>query len=461
MVVRKAITEADRMGLHDFIGADERGSWLEDYAKFSSKLPADEPSALAQLRHSAIGRFEDLGFPNTSQEEWRFTDVGLIARTVFRRPEISESKISPVMMVPFSYMVCGELVFINGRFSPSFSSPCDLPEDAVMCNLADALRTHTEKVQAHLGRYASFEENPFVALNTAFLREGAFIYLPRNSVVSKPIHLLYLSTVNGEPTVSHPRNLIIAEEGSEATIIESYAGTGNGSYLTNAVTEIVAGEGSKIEHYKLQQENLDAFHMATQQTYLATDSRVSSQSISFGGGLVRNNLGAVLNGNGAECNMNGLYLVKGHQHIDNHLNVEHAKPGCTSRELYKGILEDHSRAVFSGKIHVHPNAQQTDAQQTNRNLLLSDRAQVNSNPQLEIFADDVKCSHGSTTGQLDEEALFYLRSRGIDKEAARSLLIYAFASECIEMIDFKPVRKDLRELLLSHLPRSDIVRQAM
>ena len=449
------------MALHDFISVAEMGSWLEDYTRFSSQLPPSEPSALAQLRHSAIGRFEDIGFPKTSQEQWRFTDIAPIARTAFRRMGSGESEISPMQMVPFSYVVCAEMVFINGHYCPTFSSLCDLPQGAVMGNLADALRTHPEKVQAHLGRYASFEENAFVALNTAFLKEGAFIFIPRNSVIREPIHLLYISTGTGEPTVSYPRNLIIAEEGSEVTIIESYAGTERGEYLTCAVTEIVAGEGSSIQHYKLQHESLDAYHIATQQLYLAGESTVTSQSISFGGSLVRNDLGAVLNGEGAECTMNGLYLVKGHQFVDNHLTVEHARPGCTSRELYKGILEEQSRAVFNGKIHVHPDAQQTDAEQTNRNLLLSEKAMVNSNPQLEIFADDVKCTHGSTTGQLDEDALFYLRSRGIGEEAARSLLIYAFASECIERVEFKPVRKDLKELLLNRLPHSDIVRQAV
>ena len=449
------------MAIHDFISTAEKSSWLEDYAVFSSKIPASEPSALAQMRHSAIGRFEEIGFPKTSREEWRFTDIAPIARTGFRRVGSAESVISPVQMVQYSYVTCGELVFINGHYSPTFSSLCELPEGAVMGNLADALRTHPEKVQAHLGRYASFEENAFVALNTAFLGDGAFIFIPRGSAIREPIHLLYLSTGNAEPTVSYPRNLVIAEEGSEATIIESYAGTGGGGYLTCPVTEIVAGEGSAMRHYKLQYESPDAFHVAAQQLYLAGGSSIASHSMSFGGGLVRNDLGAVLNGEGADCTLNGLYLVKGRQLVDNHLTVEHARPACSSRELYKGILEEQSRAVFNGRIHVHPDAQQTDAEQTNHNLILSDKALVNSNPQLEIFADDVKCTHGSTTGQLDEDALFYLRSRGIGEGAARSLLIYAFASDCIEQVEFKPVRKDLRELLIDRLPQSDIVRQAV
>ena len=449
------------VALPDFVSAAEKSSWLEDYASFSARLPANEPSALAQLRHSAIGRFEAIGFPRTSWEQWRFTDVAPITRTAFRRSESRESDISPVQMVPFSYVECGELVFINGHYCPTYSSLCELPEEAVLGNLADGLRTHPEKVQAHLGRYASFEENAFVALNTAFLGDGAFVYIPRNAVVEEPIHLLYLSTGSGEPTVSYPRNLIITDEGSEVTIVESYAGTGHNTYLTCPVTEIVTGEGAVVEHYRLQHESSAAYHVATQQLYMAGGSTVTSQSISFGGGFVRNDISAVLNGEGADCTLNGFYLIKGRQFLDNHLTVEHARPGCKSRQLYKGILEDRSRAVFNGRIHVHPDAQQTDAEQTNRNLLLSEKAMVNSNPQLEIFADDVKCTHGSATGQLDEDALFYLRSRGIAEEAARSLLIYAFASESIERVEFRPVRKDLKELLLNRLPQGEIVRQAV
>lgn len=449
------------MPASDIVSSALKSTWLEDYNQFSSRLPQNEPSALAQLRHHAIGRFKEIGFPTVDQEEWRFTDITPITRTAFKMTSGVQNGISPVKFVPFSYVECGELVFINGRYSRTFTSLCELPEGAVISNLSDALRTHPEKVQTHLGRYASFEENAFTALNTAFMRDGVFIYIPPYTIMREPLHLLYFSAMNGDPTVSYPRNLIIADENSEVSIVESYAGTEGSIYLTCPVTEIIAGEGAVVEHYKIQHESQEAYHVSNQQIYSSTGSNVSSQSMSFGGRLVRNNVGVVLNGERAECTLNGLYLARGKQFVDNYLNVDHVKPSCISTELYKGILEDQSRAVFNGRIHVHPDAQQTDAEQNNRNLLLSRDALVNSNPQLEIFADDVKCTHGSTVGQLDVDALFYLRSRGIGEEAARSLLIYAFASEFIEKVEFRPVRKDLEEFLFNRLPGGEIARQVV
>jgi len=449
------------MPVTDIVTSDVLGSWLEDYTDFTARLPASDPSAVAQLRHHAIGTFSGIGFPSKDIEEWRFTDVTPITEMSFRRATREESELSPVDVVPYSYVECGELVFVNGRYAPTFSSICELPEEAVMGNLADALTSHPEKVQAHLGRYVDYETDAFAALNTAYVRDGAFIYIPRGEIIRDPLHILYLSTNADAPTVSYPRLLVIAEEGSEVVLVESYAGTSGGTYLSAPVTEIIAGEGARVEHYRIQHESEEAWHISSSQVYCSAGSEVTSQSMSFGGAFVRNSVGAVLHGEGAQAKLNGLYLINGTQFVDNHLDVDHARSGCTSYQLYKGILEDEARAVFAGRIHVRPGAQQTDAEQENRNLILSPQATALSMPQLEIFADDVKCTHGSTVGELDEDALFYLRSRGIGAEEAMSMLIYAFASEYIDHVTFRPVRKTLERFIVNRLPHGEIVRQGV
>jgi Fe-S cluster assembly protein SufD len=321
-------------------------------------------------------------------------------------------------------------------------------------SLATALNSDSALVEPHLARHAGYQDHPFVALNTAFLQDGAFVSIPRGKAVERPIHLLFVSTHDrrGTATVSHPRNLILAGDDSQAMVIESYIGLNNALYFTNAVTEIVAGENAVVAHYKLQRESEEAFHISTVQASLSHNSNFSSHSIDLGGALVRNDVNAVLDGKGIECTLDGLYMVAGRQHVDNHTRIDHVKPHCSSRELYKGVLGGRSKGVFNGKIYVHKDAQKTDAKQTNKNLLLSEDAVINTKPQLEIYADDVKCTHGTTIGQLDQEAIFYLRSRGIDLEAARGLLTYAFASEMIGRIKVEPVRAQLETLLLTRLP---------
>jgi Fe-S cluster assembly protein SufD len=307
-------------------------------------------------------------------------------------------------------------------------------------------------VEKHLAQYADVSKEVFAALNTAFLSDGAFVYLPKGTVLENPIHLLFVSTgESSRPSVSHPRTLVVAEASSQAQIIESYAGFGPGVYFTNAITEVVAGEDATIDHYKLQREGLDAFHIGTVQLQLERSANISTQSISLGGALVRNHVNAVLNGEGAEATLNGFYLVNGTQHVDNHTSIDHAKPHCTSHELYKGILDGRARGVFNGRIIVRPDAQKTDSKQTNKNLILSEEALVNTNPQLEIYADDVKCTHGATIGQLDSDALFYLRSRGIDLVSAKHLLTYAFAGDFIHRLKIEPLRTELEKTLVARL----------
>ena len=428
-----------------------------DFDIFLRELPAGEPAAITALRRMAIERFATLGFPTLRQEDWRQTNVAPIAQGTFTRPQGPEPVVDLHRLEPLAVGAAARLVFVDGRLSPRLSSLGELPAGVIVASLAEALEKAPDKVEPWLGQHARFDDHPFVALNTAFLRDGALVWVPRGVIVEKPIHLMFVSSSTG--IVTFPRNLFVTGENSQVTLVETYAGMG--AYFTCPVTELVAGPASVVDHYKVQVESREAFHMATFQIEAERSCSPSSHSISIGGALVRNDVNAVLDGEGIDCILNGLYLGEGRQVIDNHMRVEHAKPHCASHELYKGVLDGAARSVFNGLIHVHPGAQKTDAKQSNRNLLLSANAIANSNPQLEIFADDVKCTHGSTVGQLDEDAIFYLRSRGIGEEAARSLLTYAFASDIVERIKVEPVRRDLEEFLFARLPQGEVVRQAV
>lgn len=431
--------------------------YLEEFERLAI---GGEPEQLRRRRQEAIERFGELGFPHRKLEEWKFTDVRPIAETRFTRaPE--EHGLTLETVRPFGYPDCHELVFVDGRFAGELSTTRELPEGVFAGSLREGLETMGDRVVEHLGRHAAYDRHPFVALNTALYQDGVLVLVPDGTVLETPIHCLFLATSNGEPTVSYPRNLFLFGDDCQARLVETYAGFPGAHYLTCAVTEAVAGCNAVVNHYKVQRESTDAYHMATYQIRMDRDARYLTQSISLGGALVRNDVNAILDGEGIDCILDGLYLTAGTQHVDNHMRVEHVKPHTNSHELYKGILDDESSAVFNGRIFVHKGAQKTDAKQTNRNLLLSKNALVNTNPQLEIFADDVKCTHGSTVGRLDPDALFYLRSRGIGEEAARSLLIYAFARDLIDRVEFEPVRTDLIEFVLNRLPRGEIVRQTV
>ncbi len=426
---------------------------------------ADQPEAIQKLRRDGLDRFSSLGFPTTRQEAWRKTNVRRIARGAFARSDVLTVNAASdrERIAPFAMPGVYELVFVGGRRVPTLErSSASLPEGVIATSLAEALVAHPDLVIEHVGRFAPIDEHPFAALNQAWLEDGAFVYVPRGVVVETPIHVLFLGQQDGDQaTVAHPRNVFIAEENSQVTVIEDYAGFSGDTYFTCPVTEIVARQSGVIDHYKLQQESADAFHVSMQQSHQARSSNVFSHSISHGAALARNDIRAMLDGEGIECTLNGLYLARGEQHVDHHMWVDHAKPNCHSYELYKGVLEDKARAIFNGTIHVHKDAQKTDAKQSNRNLLLSENALVSSNPQLIIYADDVRCTHGSTTGHLEEEAIFYLRSRGIGEEAAKSLLTYAFAAEVLQEIRLERIRKDLEEFLFTRLPKGDVVRQAV
>jgi Fe-S cluster assembly protein SufD len=311
-----------------------------------------------------------------------------------------------------------------------------------------------EKVEPHLARYADYSKEAFTALNTAFFEDGAFVFLPRGLALQEPIYLLYLNTGSATPQIANPRNLIVAGENSQATILEDYVSLGAGVSFSNVVTEVVAGEQAVLHHYRIERESTDVFHVSTLSIEQGRGSTVNSHSVLTGGALVRNNIQPVLAGEGGNCLINGLFIGNGRQHLDNYMKVEHRSAHCASHQFYNGILDGESHGVFHGRILVCKGAQQTDSKQTNRNLLLSDTAQMDTKPQLEIFADDVKCTHGATIGQIDEEALFYLRSRGLDEASAKGLLLFAFASECLERMNPGPIRNYLEKIIMRALPQA-------
>jgi Fe-S cluster assembly protein SufD len=434
---------------------EEKDLYLSNFALLEKNLNGKEPEWLHRIRKDAAAHFARLGFPNNRNEEWRFTSVAPVAKTPFKLASYQPAAPRAETVERFMRGAWAgyRLVFINGQFAEEYSTSQPLAKGVQVSNLANALESDAGGVSSHLARYASYAEHPFIALNTAFIADGAFVNIAKNTVVEKPIHLLFISTGSGEATVSHPRNLIVVGVNSQAKVVESYVGLENEFYFTNEVTEIVADENAVIDHYKLQRESTRAFHIATLQIQQARSTSFSAHSISFGGALVRNDVNAVLDGEGCDCVLNGLYVVAGRQHVDNHTRIDHAKPHCSSRELYKGILDEQSRGVFNGRIIVRPGAQKTDSKQTNKNLLLSEEALVNTNPQLEIYADDVKCTHGATIGQLSADALFYMRSRGIDLGTARNLLTYAFASDITGRIKLEAVRAELEKTLFARLPQ--------
>jgi len=431
-------------------------NYRAQFARFEQELARNGQGWTSSLRGAAISRFAELGFPTTREEEWKYTNVAPIARIPFA-PASAEPDTSGLTQaladLAFRDPMAPQLVFINGSYVQELSAVHTLPQHVRVESLASALSADRGQVEPHLARYASYQAHAFTALNTAFMRDGAFIHVPRGTIVEQPIHLVFISTASGEATVSYPRNLIVMDADSQAAIVESYLGLDNQVYLTAAVTEIVVADHSVLEHYTLQQESKQAFHVALLQVHQGRSSNVTCHSIALGGALVRNEANVVLDGEGAECTLNGLYMVTGQQHVDNHTRIDHVKPHGTSRELYKGVLDGRARGVFNGKIYVHPAAQKTDAKQTNKNLLLSQDALIDTKPQLEIYNNDVKCGHGSTIGRLDEDALFYLRARGIGLEEARSLLTYAFASEIISRMKIEPLSVKLNELLLTWLPK--------
>lgn len=415
------------------------------------KVSGQGASWLRELSRRGMDAFRAAGFPTTSQEEWRNTNVSVLAQTSFAAAEVRSptdaATVELVKQYTFGKAAAAELVFVNGHFAPHLSAVSRLPRDIRALSLEQALESDQELLEQHLGKYAAIELHPFAALNTGFLRQGAVVHIGKGATCGEPIHLLFLTLPGAEAAVSHLRVLVVAEENSESSIVETYAGGNGRMYYTNAVTEIVAAKSARIDHNKLQQEGDRAYHTALMRVRLKESAAFVSHSTSMGSKLTRNDLAVQMDGEFAEATLNGLVLASGEQHIDNHTLLLHEKGHCPSHELYKHVLADKSSAVFQGKIFVQKGAQKTDAKQTTKSLLLSNEATMDSQPALEIYADDVKCTHGSTIGPVDPNAVFYLVSRGLSPAQARHLMTYAFAADITRRIKVTPVRARIEDFM--------------
>lgn len=414
----------------------EKTTFLNLIAPFDEAGPAEQ---YGSLRQAARKRLQQSALPTTRNEDWRFTNVAPILETAFQLPLADQTiDVGRLPAPPTPNAI--RLVFANGRLLDVVSTHGKLPTGVQIDSLAEA------KAHPQLGRIADDSESYFTALNTSFLDDGALISVPDGKVVEQPIEIVYLSEPTAKPLVTQPRNLIVIGKNAQATIVERYLGSG--AYFTNAVTEISLAENAFLDHVKLQQESTSASHVANTQIAMAPNSNFTSHYLGLGGSLVRNEVRVRFDGEHAEATVNGLYLASGKQHLDNFTVIDHAKPNCASHELYKGILNDKSHGVFNGKIFVRKDAQKTDAKQTNKVLLLSDDATINTKPQLEIFADDVKCTHGATIGQIDANQMFYLRSRGIPEDAARRLLTFAFANDIVGRLKIEALRDELEKRIV-------------
>jgi Fe-S cluster assembly protein SufD len=427
------------------------GGAVDSYVGAFDTLSEVAPvTAVAQsLRRAAFERFVTLGFPTTRNEDWHYTSASPIADHDFvllaaRSGDVQKAELAPFL---FGATDWHTMVFVNGRYARELSSVGELPNGVTVLDLATAW-TKEPALVGQIGSVAGFENSAFTALNTAFMHDGAVVRIAPNVEATRPIHLLFVADATAAKGMMHPRNLVLVGRHAKATVIESYVSTSDATYFCNAVTEVSVGDGATLQHYKMQREGARALHVGTIETTQARDSHYISFSLATGAALSRTNIYTTLAGAGCGATLNGLYMLDGEQHCDHQTMIVHAQPNCFSREVYKGVLDGRSHGVFNGKVYVHPIAQKTDGKQTNNTLLLSDTAQIDTKPQLEIFADDVKCTHGATVGQIDQLALFYLKSRGIDHALARRLLTYAFAADVLEKIDVAEIREGLEQMTL-------------
>jgi len=427
---------------------DIKKYFINQFDEFEKSLNGEKSSDFHKVRKEAIDRFAELAFPTQKDEEWKYTNISSLLKHNFSpaavKVNVSSDTINKFL---FDKMEHSLLVFVNGNFSPELSKLIDIPKGVVIGSLAEALKNNNPVVKKHLGKYAENENYFFTSLSSAFTKDGAFIYVPDGKIVEDPIHIIFIAKSGSEKILIQPRNLFIAGKNSQVTIIEHYVSEQDSIYFTNAVTEIVADENAIVDHIKLQEESNKAFHIARMEIDQERNSNFSSHLISHGAEVSRNDFNARFNDEGSECMLNGLFMIGDEQLFDAHTMIDHAKPHCNSHEHYKGILQDKSKGVFNGKVMVRRDAQKTNAFQQNNTILLSDDAVMNTKPQLEIFADDVKCSHGATIGKLNDEAKFYLKSRGIGEDAATAILIHAFASDVITSIKIPALRDYLEEII--------------
>lgn len=430
---------------------------LEQFDRVAKRSANSEPNWLLPIRKAGLSKFSESGFPTQRGEDWRFTNTAQVAKLPFQLSEksTSENLTSDILNdTTFGSLGGIRLVFVNGFYSERLSDPHHNSNGIHVGTLSRGFETAADLIKQHIGKCASNDDNSFEHLNAAFFQDGAFVHVSANVHLEEPIHLVFVSTEEASGATIHLRNLVIAESGARFTLTENYFSIKGVSYVTNTVTNFVVRDSAFVEHIKFQDESLDAFHLATLHSDLGAASRYISHSFALGARLSRNTIRSKLNGPGLECVFNGLYITRKDQVADHHMVIEHTQPNCASHEYFNGILDDQSKGIFHGRILVQPEAQKTDAKQTNKNILLSDSATVNTKPQLEIYADDVKCTHGATIGQLNEESIFYLRSRGIGQETARRMLIHSFAGEIIERVDYKPAREELDQLIWSRLEQN-------
>jgi Fe-S cluster assembly protein SufD len=422
--------------------------YISNFELFEKRLNGGKSEPIHLLRKEALNNFGELEFPTQKDEEWKYTNISPLLKHNFTL-SLEQQKVENELIKAKLFDEIGHslVVFINGHFSEECSDLFNFPEGVIVGSIAEAIKSNSPFIQKHFSKYADHKVHIFTALSTAYTEDGAFIYIPDGKIVREPIHILFITTSEDQKILTQPRNLFVAGKNSQVTIIEHYVGAEESIYFTNAVTEIIADENSVVDHIKLQEESRSAYHIARMEVDQERNSNFSSHSISIGANITRNDFNSRFNNDGGECTLNGLFMIEGSQLFDAHTLIDHAMPHCNSHEHYKGILNDKSRGVFNGKVIVRPDAQKTNAFQENNNILLSNNALVNTKPQLEIFADDVKCSHGATIGQLDEDAKFYLKSRGIGEEAGRAILLHAFASDVVTSIKIKSVRNYIEKII--------------
>lgn len=431
-------------------------NYIERYQSLTDSLPGQNLPWLNTLRSVALGSFEATGFPSPREEEWKYTNVTALEKKLFQPlNNITPSTVDRKWLETHKLADTWSLALVDGHYDSSLSDLIGLPDKVIATGLSEAVISYPDKVKELFGKSLNNESHGFLAFNTAYFSDGAFIDIPSGTVLKKPIQILHVSTRND--ALANTRSLIGLDINSNASVIETFVGMSNNSYLTSAVTEIQLGENAALDHYKLQVETDKAYHFGGIYVNQQKSSRFTQHNLSFGALLARNEIHAGL-AIAAECEMNGLFLVKGRQHVDNHTLIHHTEPHGISRETYRGVLAERARGVFQGRIVVHPQAQKTSAEMNNRNLLLSEDAEIDAKPQLEILADDVKCTHGVAVGQLDPESIFYLISRGIDRDTAKNMLTFAFANEMVEKIGLESLRSRVQEHLLNLFPQTGIRR---
>jgi Fe-S cluster assembly protein SufD len=429
--------------------------YVSNFKIFENNLNGNRDIPFHKIRQSAIAKFSELGFPNSKNEEWKYTSIKPLLKHEFKfeKKPVAVTK-NTLSGLVFKGLEKNLLVFVNGVFSEDLSTYKPAQNGVIVESLKTAFSNRSGLLNKHIAKYADYQNETFTALNTAFATDGVFIYIPSGTIVETPIHLLNITDSDHANSISNPRNLIIVENDSQVQLIETHNHVGESPYFTNMVSEIILGERAVVDNVVIQDESTASYHIVNKEVHQQKNSTFTSIHVDLGGALVRNNLNIRLKGEYCESHLYGFYLGRGTQHIDSHTVIDHIVPNCNSNELFKGILDDNARGVFNGKVYVRKDAQKTNAFQENKTLILTDDATMNAKPQLEIFADDVKCSHGATVGQLDEDALFYLRSRGIDKEKANAILQYAFANDIFDQIKIEPVKNWLDSILHERLKKT-------